>query len=69
MTPYKITGQRAGSRLDQRSLPVRTIVVSFMVGEFGPFEVELDQDKFTPQAVVAAVGELAATVEAVRGTP
>lgn len=66
MTPWKITAVRPGTRLNERSMPVRTMVVSYTVGSWGPFELELDADKFTAQAAQQAVADAAAHLAALQ---
>lgn len=67
MTPYTIVRVRPGTRLDERNLPVRTMIGVYKVGDWGPFEVEIDADKFTAQALDAAVAAQAAHLQQLMG--
>ena len=66
---WKITAVRPGTRLNERSLPVRTMIVTYTVGGWGPFELELDADKFTAQAAQQAVSAAAAELQALQTPP
>lgn len=62
MPTWKVTNIRPGSRLNERNLPVRTMVASFTVGAWGPFEVEIDEDKFTSDELEKQVAARAAHI-------
>lgn len=69
MATWTITGVRAGNRLSNLGQPVRTKIVSYTVDGHGPFEQELDEAAFTPEAVKAALDKDAATFAALSVPP
>jgi len=69
MASWQIVDVRAGNRLNNVGQPTRTKIVRYTVDGHGPFEQELDETAFTPEAVKAALDKDAQTFAALNVPP
>ena len=68
MASWQIVGVLPGNRLNPLGQPTRTKIVRYTVDGHGPFEQEIDEAAFTPEAVKAALDRDAQTFTAL-GVP
>lgn len=65
-TPWTVTGQTQALAKDTTGVYVPVVRVSFMVGNLGPFAVEVPVNSFSPEAVRPLIADYTSHVLAVQ---
>ena len=64
MPAWTVTSVKQQARIDDSGRVVPVHVVRYKVGDQGPFEMRIDSDKFTGQAVTQLLDEQARHIQA-----